>query len=134
GGPAAPGYSIPGTPLNNENTNPVPTVCSGTSSGKVIQTHRADVIGGLPNDANGNPTANGSFEVRLPSTNNGQPFALGATLVVIYRIAGGPNGPNIPLNSIVIYEGDFAQNNTHPTMIQSLQGFYNADKNTISRL
>jgi hypothetical protein len=134
GGPAAPGYSIQGTGLANEKTNPVPTGCSGTLSGnnKVIQTYRADVSGGLPVDSNGNPLANGSFEIRLPSTNNGQPFALGATLVLIYSVPGGL--PNVPLNSIVIYDGDFAQNNAHPTMIQSMQGFYDADTNTISRL
>jgi hypothetical protein len=137
GGPAVPGYLIQGTPLNNETVNPVPTGCSGTLNGKVIQTYRSDVAGGLPVDANGNSSANGSFEVRLPSTNNGQPFALGATLVIIYRIPAGAGGPNIPLNSILIFDGAYPQNNLQPTMTQPMPGTYgpiDTDANTITRL
>jgi streptogramin lyase len=137
GGPAAPGYLIQGTPLVNEIAHPVPTGCSGTSNGKVIQTYRADVAGGLPVDTSGNSSANGSFEVRLPSTNNGQPFALGATLVIIYRIPAGAGGPNIPLNSILIFDGAYAQNNLQPTMTQPMPGPYGAidtDASTVTRL
>ena len=138
GGPAAPGYLISGINVTSPGT---PTVswssggCSGGSTGKVLRTYRADVTGGMPNDANGNPTPNGSFEVRLPSvSSNSTPLTLGATLVVIYRILSVPGQPNVPLKSIVIYDGDYAQSNTQLTMTQQLQGFYDADANPVSRL
>jgi hypothetical protein len=92
------------------------------------------VAGGLPVDANGNSMANGSFEVRLPSVGNATPLTLGATLVVIYRIPTGAGGPNVPLNAIVIYDGDYSQSNAQLTMTQPLQGFYDADANPVSRL
>ncbi len=135
GGPAAPGYAILGTNVSSGSS----TVswssggCTSGSTGKVLQTYRADVAGGLPLDANGNPTANGIFEVRLPSVGPSSPLTLGATLVVIYRIPTGVGGPNIPLNSIVIYEGDYAPGNTQLTMTQQLQVF-DAANNPVSRL
>jgi hypothetical protein len=137
GGPAAPGYLISGTNLTSPGN---PTVswssggCSGGSTGKILRTYRADVGGGLPLDPNGNPTANGSFEVRLPSVGNSTPLTLGATLVVIYRLPTGANGPNVPLNSIVIYDGDFGQSTGQLTMTQQLKGFYDADHSTVTRL
>src|SRR5437879_2969376 len=139
GGPAAPGYLISGTNLTSPGN---PTVswssggCSGGSTGKILRTYRADVGGGLPLDPNGsgNPTANGSFEVRLPSVGNSTPLTLGATLVVIYRLPTGAGGPNVPLNSIVIYDGDFGQSTAQLTMTQQLRGFYDADHNPVSRL
>ena len=137
GGPAAPGYLISGTALSSPGN---PTVswssggCGGGSTGKVLRTYRADVAGGLPVDANGNSVANSNFEVRLPSSGNSTPLTLGATLVVIYRIPSGAGGPHIPLNAIVIYDGDYAQSNTQLTMSQQLQGFYDADANPVSRL
>jgi hypothetical protein len=137
GGPAAPGYSISGTNITSPGN---PTVswssggCSGGSTGKILRTYRADVAGALPNDANGNPTANGSFEVRLPSAGNSAPLTLGATLVVIYRIPSIPGQPSVPLNSIVIYDGDYGQSTTQLNMTQQLQGFYDADHNTVSKL
>ncbi len=100
----------------------------------MLRTYRADVAGALPLDANGNPTANTSFEVRLPSAGNATPLTLGATLVVIYRIPAGAGGPNIPLNSIVIYDGDYSQGISQLTMTQQLQGFYDAAHNPVSRL
>ena len=108
--------------------------CTGSSTGKLLQTYRADVSGALPLDAGGNPAANGSFEVRLPSVGSSAPLTLGATLVVIYRIPTGAGGPNIPLNSIVIYDGDYSQSNSQLTMTQQLQGFYDADEAPVSRL
>ena len=66
-----------------------------------------------------------------PSAGNSTPLALGATLVIIYRIPTGANGPNIPLNSIVIYDGDYSQTNSQLIMTQSLQGFYDADQNPV---
>jgi len=135
GGPAAPGYAISGTNVSASTTVSWSSGgCTGGSTGKLLRTYRADVAGGLPVDANGNSIANGSFEVRLPSVGNSTPLTLGATLVVIYRILSGAGGPNIPLNSIVIYDGDYAQSNTQLTMTQPLQGFYDADQNPVSRL
>jgi hypothetical protein len=135
GGPAAPGYAISGTNVSASATVSWSSGgCTGGSTGKLLRTYRADVVSGLPVDANGNSIANGSFEVRLPSVGNSTPLTLGATLVVIYRILSGAGGPNIPLNSIVIYDGDYAQSNTQLTMTQQLQGFYDADANPVSRL
>lgn len=135
GGPAAPGYAISGTNLNaTTNVAWSSGGCNGGSTGKVLRTYRADVAGALPLDANGNPTANTSFEVRLPSAGNATPLTLGATLVVIYRIPSGAGGANIPLNSIVIYDGDYSQGVSQLTMTQQLQGFFDAAHNPISRL
>ena len=104
GGPAAPGYAISGTNITGNNTVSWSSGgCSGGSTGKLLRTYRADVAGGLPVDKNGNSIANGLFEIRLPSTGPSTPLTLGATLVVIYRVLSGAGGPNIPLNSIVIY-------------------------------
>jgi Bacterial Ig-like domain (group 3) len=136
GGPAAPGYAISGTNLTSPGNTTVSWSsggCSGGSTGKLLRTYRADVAGGLPVDASGNSIANGRFEVRLPSVGNSTPITMGATLVVIYRILSGAGGPTIPLNSIVIYDGDYGQSNAQ-TMTQQLQGFYDADANPVSRL
>ena len=134
GGPAMPGYAISGANISGSSTVAWSAGGCGGPGGKVLRTYRADVAGGLPVDGKGNPIANGSFEVRLPSVGNSTPLTLGATLVVIYRILSGAGGPNIPLNAIVIYDGDYAQANAHLTMTQQLQGFYDADHNTVSRL
>src|SRR5713101_2615936 len=74
--------------------------CTGGSTGKIVRTYRADVRGYLPQDANGNILANVTYQVMLASAGQGTPFTLGATLVVIYRVLA----PNVPLNSIVIYD------------------------------
>jgi len=135
GGPAAPGYAISGTNVSSStNVSWSSGGCTGGSTGKLLRTYRADVAGALPLDANGNPTANTSFEVRLPSIGNSTPLTLGATLVVIYRILSGAGGPNIPLNSIVIYDGDYSQGSAQLIMTQQLQGFYDAAQNPVSRL
>jgi hypothetical protein len=135
GGPAAPGYAISGANVSASTTVSWSSGgCTGGSTGKLLRTYRADVAGGLAVDATGNSTANGSFEVRLPSVGNATPLTLGATLVVIYRIPTGAGGPTIPLNSIVIYDGDYAQSNAQLTMTQPLHGFYDADTNPVSRL
>jgi hypothetical protein len=135
GGPAAPGYAIAGTNVSaSTNVSWSSGGCSGGSTGKLLRTYRADVAGALPLDANGNPTANTSFEVRLPSAGNSTPLTLGATLVVIYRSPSGAGGPNIPLNSIVIYDGDYSQSGAQLTMTQQMQGFYDAAHNPVSRL
>src|SRR5437016_5125790 len=50
GGPAAPGYALSGTSLTSPGNQSVSWSsggCSGGSTGKVLRTYRADVIGGL---------------------------------------------------------------------------------------
>jgi hypothetical protein len=137
GGPQP--YQITGVALSTHNTVSFSSGgCAGTSTGKVLQTYRADVRGLLSQDANGNilvppkntDGTNGTYEVRLPSTGNSTPLTLGATLVIIYRVLD----PNVPLNSIVIYDGAFAQNNTSLNMTQPVQGFYDADASPVSKL
>lgn len=132
GGVAAPGYAIQGTNITGASTVSWSSGgCNSGSTGKLLRTYRADVGGALPLDKSGNPTANGVFEVRIPSSGNATPLTLGATLVVIYRV---PGGVGQPLNAIVIYDGDYSQSNSALTMTQSMQGFYDADHNTISKL
>jgi Bacterial Ig-like domain (group 3)/Putative Ig domain/Galactose oxidase, central domain/Kelch motif len=109
--------------------------CSGTSTGKLVRTYRADVRGFLPLDTSGNALVDSAggvtFEVRLPNVGNNTPLTLGATLVLVYRVIS----PNFPLNVITIYDGGFAPNATpNFTMSLPVQGFYQADKNPVSRL
>src|ERR1700758_4634779 len=126
------GYPITGTVLGNPNA---PTSwsaggCSGSSQGsKTMRTYRADVRPYLPLDTNtGSPTfgstiANGNIPVRLAdrgSNGNTTPIALGATLVVIYRVLS----PAVPLNSIVLYDGVYAPSNAGQSISQSIMGFY----------
>jgi hypothetical protein len=124
-------YAITGAIPGGQNTVAFSSGgCSGSSTGKVLRTYRADVRGALPQDANGNVLANGTYQVRLPSVGNSTPLTLGATLVIIYRVLS----PSVPLNSIVIYDGDFAPSTTSLVMTQTVQGFYDAAKNPVSRL
>jgi hypothetical protein len=126
-------YSITGTVLGNPNA---PTSwsaggCSGSSNGsKTMRTYRADVRPYLPLDLNPNsPTFgaflnnNASIPVRLAdsgSNGNTAPNALGATLVLIYRVLSPPT----PLNAIVLYDGAFAPSNATQMISQTLSGFY----------
>ena len=132
GGPAAPGYAISGVSLS-PGTNTVSWSaggCTSGSTGKIIRTYRANVLGSLPRDASGNVSPNVKYEIRVPGTSSTTPIAVGASLVLIYRILD----PNVPLNSIVIYDGDYAPSNTSLVMSQTMQGFYDAAPNAISRL
>jgi hypothetical protein len=130
-------YSITGTVLGNPNA---PTSwssggCSGASNGsKTMRTYRADVRPYLPLDLNpSSPTfgaylVNGSIPVRLAdsgSNGNTAPNALGATLVLIYRVLS----PAVPLNAIVLYDGAFAPNNASQTISQAITGFYQPSSN-----
>lgn len=127
GGPGAPGYSISGVNVSNNNgVSWSNGGCSGTSTGKVLQTYRTDVVGLLPQDANGNVLVNGQFEVRLPSVGNQTPLTLGATLVIIYRVITTVPGQVVPLDAVIIYEGSFAPSSNTTNMIQTIQGFYQA--------
>jgi hypothetical protein len=133
GGPAAPGYSISGVSLSSGATNTVSWSsggCTSGSTGKVIRTYRANVLGALPRDASGNVSPNVKYEVRVPGTSSTTPIAVGASLVLIYRILD----PHVPLNSIVIYDGDYAPSNSSLIMTQTMQGFYDAAKSAVSRL
>jgi uncharacterized membrane protein YgcG len=127
------GYAITGTQLGNPNA---PTSwssggCSGSSNGTAtMRMYRADVRPYLPLDANGNiKTPNsvtpGSYQVRLAdsgSNGGGTPLTLGASLVIIYRV----QSPQVPLNSIVLYDGALAPSNSSSTMSLTMQGFYDA--------
>ncbi len=127
-------YPITGVNQSSQNTVSFSNGgCTGGSTGKTLQTYRADVRSFLPRDANGNVLVDSdgvTFEVRLPSTSSTTPITLGATLILIYRVLS----PAIPLNSIVIYDGDFAPGGTLLNMSQTVKGFYQADKNPVSRL
>jgi hypothetical protein len=130
GGPTT-GYPITGVYLGSQNTVPSGSGgCTGTSTVEVVRTYRANVFGALPRDATGNISANGIYQVVLPSTTNSTPLTLGASLVLIYRILS----PTVPLNSIVIYDGAFGQNNASLIMTQTVQGFYDAAQSPVSRL
>ncbi|HXJ04942.1 MAG TPA: putative Ig domain-containing protein [Candidatus Acidoferrum sp.] len=141
-------YPISGVNVSNHGTVSFSSGgCSGGSTGKTVQTYRADVRGFLPLDASGNVLVDSlvdpanpvgvTFEVRLPSVGQNTPLTLGATLVLVYRVVS----PNFPLNVITIYDGAFAPSSTTTlTMSQTVQGFYQAGlprqpgKSPVSRL
>jgi len=130
GGPAK-GYSITGVPLPNESTVGWSSGgCTGTSTGKLVRTYRANVVSLLPRDSSGNISANGTYEVRLANVGNNTPLTLGATLVLIYRVFD----PTVPLNSIVIYDGAFNPGGAQLTMTQTMQGFFGAANHPVSRI
>jgi hypothetical protein len=126
------GYPITGAVLGNPNA---PTSwsaggCSGSAQGsKTMRTYRADVRPYLPLDTNrssvtfGATIARGNIPVRLAdsgSNGNTPPIALGATLVVIYRVLS----PATPLNAIVLYDGVYAPSNAGLNISQNIAGFY----------
>src|SRR5215469_6455756 len=144
------GYAITadhGTPLGNPNA---PTSwsaggCSGNSQGsKTMRTYRADVHPYLPVDTNpASPTfgatvvntalTNGQIKVRLAdsgSNGNTAPLALGATLVIIYRVLS----PAVPLNAIVLYDGAFAPSNAGQSVSQKLVGFYQPATSPVAKI
>src|SRR5580765_9106094 len=135
-------YPIVGSLLGNPNA---PTSwsaggCSGSAQGsKTMRTYRADVHPYLPLDTNpssqtfGALVANGSIPVRLAdsgSTGNTAPNALGATLVIIYRVLA----PVVPLNAIVVYDGALAPSNSAQGMSQTLTGFYEPSTSPAAKL
>jgi len=126
------GYSLTGTVLGSPNA-PVSWSsggCSGSAQGsKTMRYYRADVRPYLPLDtANASPTfgalvASGNIPVRLADSGgngNSAPFALGASLVVVYRVLS----PQTPLNGIVLYDGIVAPSNTSQPVSQQITGFY----------
>jgi hypothetical protein len=129
------GSKITGTVLGDPNA---PTSwsaggCTGSSTGsKTMRMYRADVRPYLPLDLTASsPTfgaliANPSITVKIAdsgSNGNTQPNALGATLVLIYRVLS----PQVPLNAIVLYDGSYAPSNGQPNMSQNIVGFYQPD-------
>ena len=135
GGPST-GYPITGVILGNPNA-PVSWSsggCSGNSLGsKTMRVYGADVSRFLSQDAQGNVQANGIYEVRLAdsgSNGSGAPLTLGASLIIIYRALT----PSLPLTSIVIYDGAIAPANSSSGMSQTMQGFYQAASNPVSKL
>ena len=135
GGPAT-GYPISGAVLGNPNA-PVSWSsggCSGNAQGsKTMRVYGTDVRPFLPVDSKGNVLANGTYEVSLAdsgSNGGGAPLTLGASLVIIYRALT----PSLPLTSVVIYDGAFSPSNGSSTVSQTIQGFYQAAANPISKL
>jgi hypothetical protein len=137
------GYPITGTILGNPNA-PVSWSsggCAGSSNGTTtMRTYRADVRPYMPVDLDpSSPTFgtllanNVSFPVRLAdsgSNGNAQPNALGATLVIIYRVLSPP----VPLNAIVLYDGAYSPSNTAQTTSQTMLGFYQPATNPVAKL
>src|ERR1700758_419187 len=136
------GYPITGTVLGNPNA---PTSwsaggCSGASNGsKTMRTYRADVRPYLPLDTNSSsPTfgatiADGTIQVRLAdsgSNGNAAPIALGASLVIIYRVLNPPT----PLNAIILYDGAYAPSNAGQTISQTITGFYQPASSPVAKI
>jgi hypothetical protein len=130
------GYPIAGVLRGNPNA---PTSwstggCSGSAQGsKTMRVYRADVRPYLNVDANGSPIANTTYTVKLAdsgSNGGGVPLTLGASLVVIYRL----QSPGVPLNSIVLFDGALAPNNSNSTMTQTVLGFYQAAASPVAKI
>jgi hypothetical protein len=141
------GSKIVGSVLGNPNA---PTSwssggCTGSANGsKTMVVYRADVRPFLPMDLNASSATFGAIDVtnggngitvRLPdsgSNGNTVPFALGASLVVIYRQLAPPTPP---LNAIVLYDGSFAPNNSGDTVTWTVKGFYQpSSSNAVAKL
>ena len=131
-----PSYAISGLPLPAQSAVSWSSGgCPGTSTGRVLTAYRADVRSLLPLDAHGNATPNQTYQIKLPSSSSGSPpITLGATLVIIYRVLS----KDVPLNSIVIYDGAYGQSTANvPSsliMLQKVQGFYDAAASPVNRL
>jgi hypothetical protein len=135
------GYSITGSVLGNPNA-PVSWSsggCSGSAQGsKTMRVYRADVRPYLPLDTNSqSPTfgaliASGNIPARLAdsgSNGNAAPVALGASLVVIYRVLSPPT----PLTAIVLYDGVYAPSNASQLVSQAITGFYQPGSDALQK-
>jgi len=144
------GYKIVGSVLGNPNA---PTSwssggCTGSSTGsKTMRMYRADVRPFLPVDLNPATQTFGALVAQVVaqdgsvspikvqisdsgSNGNTQPNALGATLVLVYRVLS----PATPLNAIVLYDGSYAPNNSQRTMSDTILGFYEPDSTHSAKL
>ena len=110
--------------------------CTGgsTTGSKTIRFYRADVRPYLPLDLSASSPTYGSTLTKYVSPNpiqvlladsgsngNTQPNALGATLVLIWRVL---HPTTQPLNAIVLYDGSYAPSNQVPTFTENIFGFY----------
>ncbi|MBZ5643476.1 MAG: hypothetical protein LAO19_12000 [Acidobacteriia bacterium] len=64
----------------------------------------------------------GSGGTQSPSSGNQAFLTEGASLVVVYRIAGAP------LKAVIDYDGGYTFSSINPLMTQAIQGFYEASK------
>ena len=129
-------YALAGIPLPTQSSVSWSSGgCPSNSTGRIVTVYRANVGGLLPHDSSGNVLANSTYQVTLPSSSSGSPpITLGATLVIIYRVLS----KDVPLNSIVIYDGAYGQSTFNvPSsllMTQTVLGFYDAATNPVTRL
>ena len=96
-----------------------------------MRVYRAHVCPFLNLDANGNFQGNGSYVVKLPDSGSngaGVPLTMGASLVIIYRV----QSPQVPLNSIVLYDGALAPSNSSASVNIPIVGFYEAGSSQAS--
>jgi hypothetical protein len=94
-----------------------------------LAVYRADVLRFIPvNPATGKRWVNRVHTVMLPDsgTGNSTPSTEGASLVIVYRDSASYGDTDMPLKSIVIYDGSYTMNQTTQTMTQTIQGFYQA--------
>ena len=91
---------------------------TGSSGGtNKTYTYRSDVMRLLDVDqTTGKYIVNGPHAVQLPD--GGGVTALGVSLVVLYRDG------NMPLSAIVLYNGGFTMDQSHESISQRIQGFY----------
>ncbi len=137
------GYSMTGTILGNLNA-PVSWSsggCAGSANGTTtMRTYRADVRPFLPLDQDPKSATFGAIRldtanipVRLAdsgSNGNTAPKALGATLVIVYRVLNPP----APLNAVVLYDGSYAPSNAGLTTSQTIGGFYQPTLNPSAKI
>ena len=74
----------------------------------------------------GRQQINGAHTVQLPDngTSNNTPRALGASLLVLFRIPNPDPNPAAQMNAVVIYDGSHTMNNAVPLMSQTIKGYY----------
>ncbi len=115
------GYNITGQQIGSDQPGYIDGIYTGT-----LRAYRADVNTYLPllaGSMNGVRVASGNFPVTLPNGGGGTlPITEGASLVVVYRI----RSKNIPLKSVVLYNGSVVATATTGSIPQTLQGFYDA--------
>jgi hypothetical protein len=103
---------------------------TGSGGGSIqLAIYRADVLRFLPLDPQtGKRWVNRVHTVMLPDSGNGNstPSTEGASLVIIYRDSASYGDPDLPLKSIVIYDGSYTMNHDAPSFSQTIQGFYQA--------